>query len=412
VRRRDGSPVWIADSGSGSAILRRVDLRGVLEGQKYDEAWLQDLLHRYPDVLPIAQIEPGMGRPVPLCRELPVLFGGGRSGALDNLFVTPEGVLVMIEAKLWRNPEARRTVIAQTMDYAAAIFRLSYQELQATVLRARASQGESGGSLFEVVSQFDQSVDEQDFIDAVARNLRRGRAVVGVVGDGIREDLLPLADLLQSHAGHRFTFALIELGVYETPQSGVRLVMPSVLAQTALIERGVVRIEEAADASRRIIVSAPAISSKGAAKERSFGIGEDEFYEALEARVPGASSVLKNFLAKADGLGVYADRQSGLNLKHASPSGNPLNLGTVDKSGFVDTNPSTWWDRTEIGRTYNDALASLIGGGVRELRPGTALRTAAGKMPKITDLLPEHEDAWLAAMEQYIRASFESSAQT
>ena len=30
---------------------------------------------------------------------------------MDNLFITPEGHLVVVEVKLWRNPEARNAVI-------------------------------------------------------------------------------------------------------------------------------------------------------------------------------------------------------------------------------------------------------------------------------------------------------------
>ena len=67
--------------------------------------------------------------------------------------------------------------------------------------------------------------------------------MIAVVGDGIRDDIAPLAELLQSHAGQRFTFALVELGIFETPQKATRLVVPSVLAKTVLIERGVVRLE-------------------------------------------------------------------------------------------------------------------------------------------------------------------------
>jgi hypothetical protein len=81
-----------------------------------------------------------------------------------------------------------------------------------------------------------------------------------------------------------------------------------------------------------------------------------------------------------------------------------LNLGTIDKSGFVDTGPSTWWGRSTIGRKYNDTLAALIGGLVSETRNGeSAVRTAAGKMPTLYDFLPAHAPAWINAMEQYIK---------
>src|SRR5262249_45824378 len=161
-----------------------------------------------------------------------------------------------------------------------------------------------------------------------ARNLKRGRAIVAIVGDGIREDILPLAELLQSHAGNRFTFALVELAVFEAPQDGIRVVVPSVLAQTTLLERGVVRLE---GDTGRLTVDQPARSDAAAGlaiPRRAVSIGEDEFYEILgqrDARWPG---LLRNFLSKAEGLGLYVERKGGLNVKHASPEGQPLNVAT------------------------------------------------------------------------------------
>lgn len=406
MRRRDGTPLLIKESTGEVLSLRRTDLQS---SKQYDEAWLQSLLHKNPQIFPIEQIEPGFGNLIPLCRELPLSFGGGRSGALDNIFTTQEGGILLVEAKLWRNPEARRAVVAQAMEYAAAVFRLSYEELQIAVQRARSSEDAKARSLFEIASATEQDIDEAEFVDAVSRNLKRGRAIIAVVGDGIREDIAPLAELLQTHAGHRFTFALVELGVYETPEPGVRIITPSVLAQTALIERGVVQIEDSSEAGRRIVITEPQ-TSIGQSRDRAIGIGEDEFYELLDQRDPGASALLKAFLTKAEALGIYADRRSGLNLKHASPKGNPLNLGTIDKGGFLNTGPATWWGR-KPGRQYNETLAKLIGGFVRDMHEGreSAVRTAAAGTPRISDFLPKHETAWLNAIEDYVKKMFETN---
>lgn len=40
------------------------------------------------------------------------------SGYVDNLLATPDGDLVLVGCKLWRNPEALREVVGQTLDYA------------------------------------------------------------------------------------------------------------------------------------------------------------------------------------------------------------------------------------------------------------------------------------------------------
>ena len=220
-----GSPIWLATGATSGVELKRAALNSG-SSESYDEAWLQALLDTHPEVLPIEQIEPGFGTLVPLCRELPLDFGGGKSGALRQ-FLRDDGSggLVLVETKLWRNPEARRTVVAQAMEYAASVFQLTYEELEASVNSARRTSGRSEAPLTKLVAEHaGASFDDVTFIDAVTLNLRRGRAIVAVVGDGIREDITLLAELLQSHAGHQFVFALIELGIFETPVAGVRLV--------------------------------------------------------------------------------------------------------------------------------------------------------------------------------------------
>lgn len=406
MRRRDGTPLIIANGGINP--LARVDLSGKSAAGGYDEAWLQKLLFDHPELLPTEQIEPGFGNVVSLCRELPLVFGAARSGALDNVFATVDGGLLFVEAKLWRNPEARRTVVAQAMEYAAAIFRLTYDQFQAAVTRAREAAQLPPRSLYELLREHDGALDEPEFADAVARNLRRGRAIIAVVGDGIREDLELLAELLQTHAGHRFTFALVELAIYESADKLTRFVTPSVLAKTALIERGVVSIAEIGKGEPQVVINSPPAASQLTDRPRLIGLGEDEFYELLDKRDPGLATTLKRFLVRLEGMGVTADWQRALNLKHAFPEGNPLNLGTIDKSGYLETGPSTWWDRTDIGHAYNERLAKLIGGFVREVRGGqeSAVRTAAGRMPRLADFLPAHEQAWLEAMSDYIRAAF------
>ncbi len=407
MRRRDGQPQWIDEAGGRTESLNRADLGGKSETGRYSEAWLQNLLHARPEIFPIEQIEPGFGDLIPLCREFPVAFGAGRSGALDNLYATASGGLVLVEAKLWRNPEARRSVVAQAMEYAAAIFRMSYEELEQAVLRARTSEDKPATSMFDIVSG-DAGGDEAEFVDAVSRNLRRGRAIIAVVGDGIREDIAPLAELLQSHAGHRFTFALVELAVYETPATGVRVVVPSVLAQTELIERGVVRIEGDV-AGLRVEIEQPRTAGPlgtSVTKPRALSLGEDEYFELLGQTDPAWPPMVKSLLSRLEPFGLYAEVKRGLNLKHAAPIGEPFNLGTIGKDGWVDTGPATWRGRKDEGHRYNEALAIAISGVVRETKGGeeSALRTSTGRMPRISDLLPAHEDAWIDAIEAYLNA--------
>ena len=94
----------------------------------------------------MGEIEPGIGPLVPVCMELPL-----RVGSVDNLFITPEGNLVMVEVKLWANPEARRKVVAQALEYATALFRLDYIELEAAVMKADFDEAERPERLYSLV---------------------------------------------------------------------------------------------------------------------------------------------------------------------------------------------------------------------------------------------------------------------
>jgi hypothetical protein len=65
-----------------------------------------------------------------------------------------------------------------------------------------------------------------------------------VLGDGIRQEAEALAGLLQSHAGALFTFALVELATWRNLESGDILAVPNTLAQTVMIERGILLFED------------------------------------------------------------------------------------------------------------------------------------------------------------------------
>jgi hypothetical protein len=86
----------------------------------YQEWLLQKLIDEHPGILPICDFCPGVANLFSLGREIPVDIGGGQ-GFIDNLLVTDDGRLVLVETKLWRNPEALREVVAQTLQYGMAV---------------------------------------------------------------------------------------------------------------------------------------------------------------------------------------------------------------------------------------------------------------------------------------------------
>lgn len=379
-RRRRGAPVLISGSG---ARLERMSL----DKGEYDERWLQDHIHHCPDLVPVGDIEPGFGELIPVACE--VACG---HGFIDNVFVTPTGDLVIVETKLWRNPEARRQVVAQTLDYVAALMTMSYEQFD-TAIR---TQRKDLTSLYQVVADHPDALDEPGFIDAVSANLRRGRMVAIALGDGIRQEAETLADLLSRHMTARFTFALVALNTYRNPVTDDIVAVPDTLLQTVMIERGVVRIEDG-----RITALPPSATTTTTTSPTS--LTDQMFYGLLDDKYPGLSSKLQAFIASLEPLGVYAELGRALSLKVDVPDSNqPLNLGYIQKNAQLWTDNVIRTAPTDAAMRYLDAVAAIVGGSVKQDANPYAT-TNGSSAPRITELLQDGGETWRGAIAALVR---------
>jgi len=226
--------IHIARNG-GMTPLERVPLSGGADGQ-YSEAWLQQLLFEYPESLPMREIDPHAGVLIPVCMELQT-----GAGPADILYVTRTGQIVLVETKLWRNSEARRTVVAQILDYAKELSGWSYEDLS----REAAQASKSGpGHLLEAARAIHPDLDEAAFVDGINRSLAVGDFVLVIAGDGIRSGAQALVSFLERYGHLRFQLALIEVATYRGPD-GSLLLQPRVLAKTELLVRPVLLAQPA-----------------------------------------------------------------------------------------------------------------------------------------------------------------------
>jgi hypothetical protein len=237
----------IQSSGFGVPVLVRADntaeaLRQVPICSKgehsYDESWLQRLLFDHPEALPIAEIDMSFSPLLPLCMEMDT-----PAGPVDTVYVTPSGRLALLEAKLWRNPEARRKVIGQILDYAKELPNWDYSRLNGAVLQARkkdpSTRDQSFSGIAELVgAQMKPGLELHQFQDAVTKSLAKGDYLLLIAGDGIREGLGAIAQFLDRNGALHFTFGLIECAIYDAPDGG-HYVHPRVLAKTTNIPRTV-----------------------------------------------------------------------------------------------------------------------------------------------------------------------------
>lgn len=398
-RRASGTPVFATDDGE-HRLLEAQPLQSGSAG-RYDEAWLQALIDSTPQCLPISEIEPAFEGVVAVAREVPT-----PRGPIDNLLMTPAGGIVIVEAKLWRNPEARRKVVAQALDYATALFAMDYEAFEAAVLKGNHGARAKPARLHE---RFDgpEALPEAAFIDAVSNNLRKGRAMVLIVGDGIRSEVEALADLVSGRALQHFVLALVELKLHRLAGINGVLVVPSTLAKThhivrEVIEfRGEMRSTPTSEFAQTWIGDAATVSPSVRPRESS--LSEDEYFEALEGVHPGATALLRAFIARLESLGVYVEFTRSLMFKWERPDGGkPVNLGYISRNGRLETDAVNWALPLAISHGYLDDLATSLGAVVdRSHAGGNWYLRVDGQKPRLDWLLPRL-DMWLACISRFI----------
>ena len=380
--------------GEAARSLQRIRL-GTAEHQGDErEAFIQDLVHDHPDLLPMAEIEPAYSPLIPICRELPTV-----AGYLDNLWLTPAGGIVLGECKLFRNPEARREVVAQALDYARAVSAMRYDDLEVAVRKALR---EPSASLWGLVGASTE-LDEAQFVDAVERRLRQGRFLVLIIGDGIQEGVEALTAHLQLHAGIHVSLALVDLSLWREPGGGL-LVLPRIPMRTLLIERGIVVVDKTGAVQ---ISPAPQMAVRREAKSastlvRAANASEPEFFDQLEQRRPGLAAALRPFLQDVGSLGVEAEFRKSLVLRWDASPDFDASPGYIDSSGKVwlssGWNAANRLGNPEAGDRYLEAVAALIGGSVKRYEKNwPEVVGANGKTVDAVALLGA-SSGWRAAM--------------
>lgn len=390
---RYAAPMIVEASGP-AVSLERVELGRGNDDSDRREAFIQQLVHDHPSVIPMLDIEPAFTPLVSVCQELAT-----SAGYLDNLWITPAGGIVLGECKLVRNPQARREVVAQALDYARSMQGWHYDDLERAVRIATKNPALTLWSLVE-----DQTdLDEDQFVDAVERRLRSGRLMALIIGDGIQEGVEALTDFLQLHAGLHTGIALVDLSIWKDGQ-GRHLVVPRIPMRTLLVERGIVVMDENGIRIDPPRIAMPRPGQQGAAQPKT--ASEPEFFAQLDQKAPGVSQPLRAFIDRIGEFGISPEFRKTLVLRwYPSPD-------VAGSAGYIDTSGKIWvndaWstanrlEHPSAGENYLATVANLIGGNIRryETSPPSVV-TAEGKSVDVTMLL-RRADEWSEAIETLV----------
>jgi len=182
--------IIISKQGQNARRLQRASIQ--------QEEYLQAYIHKNPDVLPLDELKDNL-RLLILAREF-----NTASGPIDALGVDADGEIYVIEAKLNKNADRRR-IIAQALDYGAALWASSetlIQQLNGSEWRTRLTEFLGG----------DEAVTATH-LAAVQQNAAMGRFWFVVLMDRLDDRLRDLISFV--NANSRFKILGVELNLYQ-----------------------------------------------------------------------------------------------------------------------------------------------------------------------------------------------------
>jgi len=181
------------------------------------EKELQELLADSPEIISMEEIRPGSGPLVAVVREfsLPV-------GYIDILAFTARGDVAIIECKLDKNPQAKREVIGQILDYSAHLWGMSYEDLDGKI------QSMTDRSLADLVRQHadDPEWNEEEFRSNIRSTLEQGNFILTIAVNEINEELHRIIRYVNSLGELSFSFAALEMRRFQ--KSKAEMLVPHV----------------------------------------------------------------------------------------------------------------------------------------------------------------------------------------
>ena len=195
---------------------------------------LQELVAKYPKLLSGEQMNPNNPRRwLLISREQGIadIVGAGDRWSVDHLLMDQDARPTLVEAKLSGNPEIRRTVVGQMMDYAAhATQTWTVADIRQAFEGRCKSEGKNPSEELTAFLQPDGEPDADKFWEDVETNLRAGRLRLLFVADSIPDELARVVEFLNEQMPRTEVLAVeIKQFLGETG----RTLVPRVIGRTA-----------------------------------------------------------------------------------------------------------------------------------------------------------------------------------
>lgn len=167
-----------------------------------NEDELQVLVAEHPELLDGEQIRPGDARRwILITREMGISESSGATArwAVDHLIIDQDAVPTLAELKRGSNPEIRRTIVGQLLEYAAhASETWTAEELRNAFERQAEAQGRDARDELAALLQTDGEPDVDGFWEDVSTNLAAKRLRLLFVADHIPDPLARVVAFLNA----------------------------------------------------------------------------------------------------------------------------------------------------------------------------------------------------------------------
>jgi hypothetical protein len=259
--------------------------------------------------------------------------------------------LVLVETKLWRNPEAKREVVAQAIDYGSAISKWSYSRLD-NVAREYIKKYENQqlGLVDWVEKQCGPVEAGRDFFEeTVAKNLRLGRFLILIVGDRIRQSVVEMLDYVNKYPHLAADLALVQLSCYKWTSKSrwPLLVVPNIIARTQIVERSVIQVTLKREGDYDVDARQEGAGEKGKRSVR-VTLNEEAFWELLKEQAPDRYETARRLIdvyRQREGITVEPGEGSIVVRLDVHDTGQQVSVFFIDKYAYLHCWPNTIGDQ-------------------------------------------------------------------
>lgn len=204
------------------------------------EAYLEGVLSKSPELLCLETKQTGVYGPFAVFNQLPLETPQGRIVYPDIVLLAASGDFVIVEVKLFANPELRdRRVIAQAVEYAASLAVLNEHSMARLF-----SAGHDTDWAMLVRGYFPAEEDPDELAARLLQNAADANVHIVIACDKVPKGVYELAKSVSAQANLGFVLSVVEVSPFVPKDGPAEAVMfvPSVRLATEIVARTAISI--------------------------------------------------------------------------------------------------------------------------------------------------------------------------